>query len=89
MWPEGFPRRSPCARNFHNSLEASLADDTQDMPIYDAERERLIRELAYQLWVSEGRPEGREEEYWHRARERMEAETQSSYPPTQSRSDRT
>ena len=63
--------------------------DTQDMPMYDAERERLIRQLAYQLWESEGRPEGREEEYWRRALERMEAETQSSYPPTQSRSDRT
>jgi hypothetical protein len=58
--------------HFHNSLEASLADDTQDMPMYDAERERLIRELAYQLWESEGRPEGREEEYWHRARERTQ-----------------
>jgi hypothetical protein len=66
-----------------------LADDTQDVPMHDAERERLIRELAYQLWESEGRPEGREEEYWHRARERLEAETHSSYPPTQSRSERT
>jgi hypothetical protein len=66
-----------------------LAEDTQDAPMHDAERERLIREVAYQLWESEGRPEGREEEYWHRARERLEAETYSSYPPTQSRSDRT
>jgi len=54
-----------------------------------AERERVIRELAYQLWDSEGRPEGREEEYWRRAEARIEAETQTSYPPTQSRSDRT
>jgi hypothetical protein len=62
-----------------------------DIPIPppDDEKERLIRELAYQLWQSEGSPAGREEECWHRARQRIEAETQSSYPPAQSRSDRT
>jgi hypothetical protein len=51
--------------------------------------EQRIRERAYLLWEMEGRPEGREEEYWHRARERIEAETQSAYPPTQSRGHRT
>jgi hypothetical protein len=66
-----------------------MADNDTPIPHSDDESERLIRELAYQLWESEGRPEGREEEFWHRARERIEAETQSSYPPTQSRSDRT
>jgi hypothetical protein len=66
-----------------------MADNNAPIPPSDDERERRIRELAYQLWHSEGSPEGRDEEYLHRARERMEAETQSSYPPTQSRSDRT
>jgi hypothetical protein len=66
-----------------------MADNDTPIPPSDDENERLIRELAYQLWESEGRPEGREEEYWHRARERLEAEAQSSYPPAQSRSDRT
>jgi hypothetical protein len=63
--------------------------DHTPIPSSDDEREREIRELAYQLWESEGSPEGRDEEFWHRAKERIEAETQSSYPPTQSRSNRT
>jgi hypothetical protein len=50
--------------------------------------EPRIRERAYLLWEMEGRQEGREEEYWHRARERIEAETQSAYPPVQSRGHR-
>ena len=54
-----------------------------------ADRERLIRELAHQLWKSEGSPEGRDAEFWDRAKERLEAETHSSYPPTQSRANRT
>jgi hypothetical protein len=31
------------------------------------ERERRIRERAYQLWEEDGRPEGRGEEFWERA----------------------
>lgn len=54
-----------------------------------AEDEQQIRDRAYRLWESEGRPEGRADDYWHRARELIEAETQSSYPPTQSRGHRT
>lgn len=53
------------------------------------EREQRVRELAHQLWMSEGKPEGRDEEYWRRASERLDAETQASYPPAQSRADRT
>jgi len=29
--------------------------------------EQVVRERAYLLWDQEGRPEGRTEEYWHRA----------------------
>jgi hypothetical protein len=29
--------------------------------------EQAVRERAYLLWEKEGRPEGRAEEYWHRA----------------------
>ncbi len=29
--------------------------------------ERVVRERAYFLWEQDGRPEGRSEEYWHRA----------------------
>jgi hypothetical protein len=55
----------------------------------DRDLERRIRERAFEMWEAEGRPEGRADEYWHRARERIEAETQSAYPPTQSRGHRT
>ena len=33
------------------------------------EHEQRIRERAYHLWEADGRPDGREAEYWERARE--------------------
>ncbi|MGE0224230.1 MAG: DUF2934 domain-containing protein [Acetobacteraceae bacterium] len=35
----------------------------------DPSREQRIRERAYQLWEDEGKPHGRDVEYWERARE--------------------
>ena len=35
----------------------------------DAGREHRIRERAYHLWEQDGRPHGRDQEYWERARE--------------------
>lgn len=35
----------------------------------DPEREQRVRERAYLLWESEGKPHGRDVEYWERARE--------------------
>lgn len=35
----------------------------------DPEREIRIRDRAYHLWVDEGRPHGRHDEFWERARE--------------------
>jgi hypothetical protein len=32
-------------------------------------RQQRIRERAYHLWDADGRPEGRSDEYWERARE--------------------
>jgi hypothetical protein len=34
----------------------------------DPEREQRVRERAYLLWEAEGRPHGRDVEYWERAR---------------------
>ena len=34
----------------------------------NGDREQRIRERAYQLWEEDGRADGRDEEYWHRAR---------------------
>jgi hypothetical protein len=36
------------------------------MPYEDTERR--IRERAYQIWEEEGRPEGKAEEHWEKAR---------------------
>jgi len=30
-----------------------------------------IRELAYHIWVSEGRPSGRDLEHWHQAEKQL------------------
>ena len=43
-----------------------------------------VRVRAYLMWEADGKPNGEADLYWHRARERMEAETHSSYPPAQS-----
>ncbi|CAM3776256.1 hypothetical protein D3C81_986900 [compost metagenome] len=36
--------------------------------------EKRIREFAYQIWESEGKPEGQEERHWAMARKLAEAE---------------
>ncbi len=40
--------------------------------------ENRIRECAYQIWESEGRPNGSADEHWHKACKSLEAESQSS-----------
>jgi hypothetical protein len=41
-----------------------------DNPLEDTpEREARIRQRAYHLWEADGRPHGRQEEFWERARE--------------------
>ncbi len=54
-----------------------------------ADTEQRIREHAQMLWEAEGRQDGRADEYWNRARELIEDEAKSAYPPTQSRGNRT
>lgn len=44
-----------------------MADNPLDR--HDSARERRIRERAYHLWEADGRPTGRELEFWERARE--------------------
>jgi hypothetical protein len=36
---------------------------------FDPEREQRVRERAYHLWEADGKPHGRDVEYWERARE--------------------
>jgi len=37
----------------------------------DEELERTIRERAYALWETDGRPEGRELDYWRQAEQEI------------------
>ena len=46
-------------------------------PQADAEREERIRERAYQLWEEDGAPDGRAEEYWHRARQLIDDDSKA------------
>lgn len=39
------------------------------------DNDQRVRELAYQIWESEGRPEGQQERHWRMARSLAEAET--------------
>ena len=41
-------------------MEARMADE-RDL-------ERRIRERAYQIWIDEGRPEGRDRDHWELAK---------------------
>ena len=38
-------------------------------------QENDIRDRAYALWQSDGSPEGRDQEYWHRAEQELAAQT--------------
>jgi hypothetical protein len=40
----------------------------------DPDREQRVRERAYHLWEADGKPHGRDLEYWERAREQVGAE---------------
>jgi hypothetical protein len=43
--------------------------------------ERLIRERAYEIWESEGRPQGRSDDHWKQARaEFSEASAEATQP---------
>ncbi len=58
------------------------------MPDPNQEIDQNIRMRAYLLWEFEGCQEGWADQYWHRARERIEAEHHADYPPAQSRGNR-
>lgn len=55
----------------------------------ELEPEQAVRDRAFLMWELEGKAEGRAEDYWERARERIEAETRSAYPPAQASKHRT
>jgi len=54
-----------------------MTSEPPDPRVSRDEQERLIRERAYQLWQTDGSPEGGAQKYWHQARELIERETRS------------
>ena len=44
------------------------------------EVEKRIRERAFQMWIEEGQPDGRDKEHWERAKEELTGEKS---PPLQ------
>jgi hypothetical protein len=49
----------------------------------DEEREQRIRERAYQIWLDEGQPDGRDKEHWEQA-EKQIAEKKEAKPENKS-----
>ncbi len=54
------------------------------IPNTPQDAEQNIRTRAYLLWEAEGHMNGRMDDYWYRADDRIRAEAQSAYPPLQS-----
>lgn len=54
-----------------------MSYDPKD-PWIDPDFERAVRETAYFLWEHDGRPDGREQEYWFSALERCLRERQAN-----------
>ena len=48
------------------------------------QQEQQIRELAYEIWQSEGRPDGQEERHWEMARKLVEAGGSAGTPTAKS-----
>jgi hypothetical protein len=46
-----------------------VGSSTRNPLAIDPEREQRIRERAYHLWEADGKPHGRDVEYWERARQ--------------------
>jgi len=69
------------------ALEDSMSGENENSADQDPANQDFderVRVRAYLMWEADGKPTGQEDLYWHRARERMEAEAHSSYPPAQS-----
>lgn len=49
----------------------------------DTQTEENIRTRAYLLWEASGKPDVDPNDCWHMARERIQAEHCSAYPPPQ------
>lgn len=49
--------------------------------------EKQILNRAYEIWERNGRPEGREDEFWHQAEQELRAEQERGDPAKGTRDD--
>ena len=62
-------------------IQYFLESDTGEV---DMVTEEQIRELAYAIWEQEGRPEGKDLEYYFRAKQMLEEQEAASSPAKES-----
>jgi hypothetical protein len=53
---------------------APAASDDRSAAVASEPDERRIRERAYDIWIEEGRPHGRDLAHWRRARQELHQE---------------
>lgn len=58
-------------RHIPTYLEPPTAMKRKSRPASEEPTEQEIQHAAYLMWVEEGRPDGRDLEHWHAARERL------------------
>ena len=52
----------------------------QEDQLMESPTEKQILNRAYQIWERNGRPEGREDEFWHQAEQELRAEEERGDP---------
>jgi hypothetical protein len=59
---------NPFAPQSGTEVAAEWLSRQRSIPMEDEQR---IRERAFQIWVEEGQPEGKDKEHWHRAEQEL------------------
>ena len=54
--------------------DASATDAVERGPEVERDRERRVRERAYEIWEQEGRPDARSLDHWLSAKQELETE---------------
>jgi hypothetical protein len=62
-----------------------MYEDTEKF--IDMDFEQSVRQAAYHLWEDDGRPDGREKDYWFRALEKLLAERGQAMTPSDTEPD--
>jgi hypothetical protein len=61
-------------RNWRQLREFSFEERTMAKDTLDPPHEQRIRERAFQIWIDEGQPYGRDKEHWQRAEREIASE---------------